>query len=175
MAGSVFYWITLIATALVAVFAAVMVVTRRNPIHSAMFLILNFLSIAVLYLLLNFQFIAIIQVMIYAGAIMMLVIFVIMLLSVEEEEHRRKVRLPVAQIIGMVLVVILFAFLIFGVAVQVLPGREGEFTPEQLVQIGDIKAIAGALFTKFLFPFEVASIILLVGIIGAVILSKKER
>jgi NADH-quinone oxidoreductase subunit J len=175
MIGSIFYWIAFIVTALTAVFAAVMVVTRRNPIHSAMFLILNFLCIAVLYLLLNFQFIAIIQVMIYAGAIMMLVIFVIMLLSVEEEERRRKMPLPVAQIIGMVLVVILLAFLIFGVAVQVLPGQEGEFTPERMAQIGDIKAIAGALFTKFLFPFEVASIILLVGIIGAVILSKKER
>jgi NADH-quinone oxidoreductase subunit J len=154
MAGSIFYWIVLILTSLVAIFAAVMVITRRNPIHSAMFLILNFLCIAVLYLLLNFQFIAIIQVMIYAGAIMMLVIFVIMLL---------------------ILVVILFALLIFGVAVQMLPGEQGEFTPERLAQIGDVKTIAGLLFTKFLFPFEVASIILLVGIIGAVILSKKER
>jgi NADH-quinone oxidoreductase subunit J len=175
MAGSIFYWIVFILTSLVAIFAAVMVITRRNPIHSAMFLILNFLCIAVLYLLLNFQFIAIIQVMIYAGAIMMLVIFVIMLLSVEEDEGKRKIRIPPAQMLGVILVVILFALLIFGVAVQMLPGVQGEFTPERIAQIGDIKAIAGLLFTKFLFPFEVASIILLVGIIGAVILSKKER
>jgi NADH-quinone oxidoreductase subunit J len=175
MAGSIFYWIVLILTSLTAIFAAVMVITRRNPIHSAMFLILNFLCIAVLYLLLNFQFIAIIQVMIYAGAIMMLVIFVIMLLSVEEDERKRKIRVPFAQMLGVLLVFILFALLIFGVAVQMLPGEQGEFTPERIAQIGDIKTIAGLLFTKFLFPFEVASIILLVGIIGAVILSKKER
>jgi NADH-quinone oxidoreductase subunit J len=175
MTGSIFYWITFILTALVAIFAAVMVITRRNPIHSAMFLVLNFLCIAVLYLLLNFQFIAIIQVMIYAGAIMMLVIFVIMLLSVEEEERKRKITVPFAQMLGVVLVFILFAQLIVGVAVRVLPGEQGEFSPERVAQLGDIKTIAGLLFTKFLFPFEVASIILLVGIIGAVILSKKER
>jgi NADH-quinone oxidoreductase subunit J len=175
MAGSIFYWIAFVVTSLAAVFAAVMVVTRRNPIHSAMFLILNFLCIAVLYLLLNFQFIAIIQVMIYAGAIMMLVIFVIMLLSAEEEGRKRKIRVSFAQMLGIVLVFILFALLIFGVAVNVLPGEQGEFTPERVAELGDIKTIAGLLFTKFLFPFEVASIILLVGIIGAVILSKKER
>jgi len=175
MAGSIFYWITFVVTALAAVFAAVMVVARRNPIHSAMFLILNFLCIAVLYLLLNFQFIAIIQVMIYAGAIMMLVIFVIMLLSTEEEGRRRKFPVPFSTMLGVILVFILFALLVFGVAVRVLPGEQGEFTPERIAQLGDIKTIAGLLFTKFLFPFEVASIILLVGIIGAVILSKKER
>jgi NADH-quinone oxidoreductase subunit J len=175
MAGSVFYWIVFIGTALTAIFAAVMVITRRSPIHSAMFLILNFICVAILYLLLNFQFIAIVQVMIYAGAIMMLVIFVIMLLNVEEEEKKRKISASPAQVIGVLLVLILFAQLIYGIGVHFLPGEWGEFTPERLAQIGDIKAVAGLLFTKFLFPFEVASILLLVGIIGAVILSKKER
>jgi NADH-quinone oxidoreductase subunit J len=174
-AGSVFYWIVFIGTALTAMFAAVMVITRRSPIHSAMFLVLNFICIAVLYLLLNSQFIAIVQVMIYAGAIMMLVIFVIMLLNVEEEEKKRKIHLSVAQVIGVVLVLMLCLQLIAGVGVQVMPGKQGTFTPEHLTQIGDIKAVAGLLFTKFLFPFEIASILLLVGIIGAVILSKKER
>ncbi len=173
--GTLFYWIAFIFTALTAIFAAVMVITRRNPIHSAMFLILNFLCIAVLYLLLNSQFIAIIQVMVYAGAIMMLVIFVIMLLSVEEEKRTYKIRLSPAKVIGVLLVVILFAQLIYGVAQKVVPGEWGEFTPERIAQIGEIKAVGGLLFTRYLFPFEVASILLLVGIIGAVILSKKER
>lgn len=173
--GSPFYWIAFVVTALTAIFAAVMVITRRNPIHSAMFLILNFLCIAVLYLLLNSQFIAIIQVMVYAGAIMMLVIFVIMLISVEEEERRGKIRLSPAKVIGVVLVVILFVQLIYGVGVKVLPGEWGEYTPERITQVGDIKAVAGLLFTRFLLPFEIASILLVVGIIGAVILSKKGR
>ena len=175
MEGTVFYWIAFILTALVAIFAAVMVITRSNPIHAALFLILNFLCIAVLYLLLKFQFIAIIQVMIYAGAIMMLVIFVIMLLSVEEEERTNKITASSAHVIGVVLALILLAQLIYGVGVRVLPGEQGEFTPERMAQLGDIKAVAGLLFTRFLFPFEVASILLLVGMIGAVILSKKER
>ncbi|RLB08314.1 MAG: NADH-quinone oxidoreductase subunit J [Deltaproteobacteria bacterium] len=173
--GSLFHWIVFILTALTAIFAAVMVITRRNPIHSALFLVLNFLCIAVLYLLLNSQFIAIIQVMIYAGAIMMLVIFVIMLLSVEEERRTYKVRLSPAKVIGLVVALILFAELVYGIALRVLPGVKGEFTPEKIAQMGDIKAVASLLFTRFLFPFEVASILLLVGIIGAVILSKKER
>ncbi len=175
MDSTVFYWIAFSLTALVAVFAAVMVITRRNPIHAALFLILNFLCIAVLYLLLKFQFIAIIQVMIYAGAIMMLVLFVIMLLSVEEEERTNKITASSAHVIGVVLALILLAQLIYGVGVRVLPGEQGEFTPERMAQLGDIKAVAGLLFTRFLFPFEVASILLLVGMIGAVILSKKER
>lgn len=173
--GSLFYWIVFVVTALTAIFASVMVITRRNPIHSAMFLVLNFLCVAVLYLLLNSQFIAIIQVMIYAGAIMMLVIFVIMLLHVEEEQRTYRIRFSPAKVIGLVLVVILLIQLIYGVTVKVLPGEWGEFTPERIAQLGDIRTVAGLLFTRYLFPFEVASILLLVGIIGAVILSKKER
>jgi NADH-quinone oxidoreductase subunit J len=69
----------------------------------------------------------------------------------------------------------LCAQLIGGAGVQVLPGEQGEFTPERIAQLGDVRTVAGLLFTKFLFPFEIASILLLVGIIGAVILSKKER
>ena len=175
IAGTPFYWIAFIMTALTAIFAAVMMITRRNPIHSAMFLILNFLCVAVLYLLLKSQFIAIIQVMIYAGAIMMLVIFVIMLLSVEEEQRTYRIQLSPSKVIGFVLVAVLFAQLIYGVALKSLPGARGEFTPEMMAQLGDIRAVASLLFTRFLFPFEVASILLLVGIIGAVILSKKER
>jgi NADH-quinone oxidoreductase subunit J len=175
MAGTLFYSIAFILTALMAIFAAVMVITRRNPIGSAMFLILNFVCIAVLYLLLNSQFIAIVQVMIYAGAIMMLVIFVIMLLSVEQEEQRRRISVSLAQVIGVVLVLMLCAQLIGGTGVQVLPGEQGEFTPERIAELGDVRTVAGLLFTRFLFPFEIASILLLVGIIGAVILSKKER
>jgi NADH-quinone oxidoreductase subunit J len=175
MENTVFYWIAFVLTALVAIFAAVMVITRRDPLHSALFLILNFLCIAVLYLLLNSQFIAIIQVMIYAGAIMMLVIFVIMLVNVEEEERRRKISVSLAHVIGVVLVLVLLVQLIARVGIQALPRAQGEFTPERLAQLGDIKTVAGLLFTRFLFPFEVASILLLVGIIGAVILSKKER
>jgi NADH-quinone oxidoreductase subunit J len=174
-AGSIFYWIAFILTSLVALFAAVMVITRRNPIHAAMFLVLNFVCIAILYLLLSFQFIAIIQVMIYAGAIMMLVIFVIMLLNAEEEERRKKIAVSLAQVISVIFVLMLCAQLVVGVGIQALPGEQGEFTPERLAELGDIKTVAALLFTKFLFPFEIASIILLVGIIGAVTLSKKER
>ncbi len=69
----------------------------------------------------------------------------------------------------------LCAQLVVGVGIQNIPGKHGAFTGERLAEVGDVKAVARALFTTYLFPFEIASIILLVGIIGAVILSKKER
>jgi NADH-quinone oxidoreductase subunit J len=175
MVGNLFHWITFFITSIVAIVAAVLVITRRNPIHAAMFLVLNFFSVAVLYLLLNSQFIAILQVMIYAGAIMMLVVFVIMLLSVESEKATYKVKLSLGKVIGIVLAVIVCGSLIGAGALKVLPGEWGAFTPARLSEIGDIKAVAGVLFTRYLFPFEIASILLLVGIVGAVILSKKER
>ena len=174
-AANMLYWGAFIATSVIALFAAVMVITRRNPISAAMYLVLNFVCIAVLYLLLRFQFIAVIQVMIYAGAIMMLVVFVIMLLNVEEEERRHKIAVSLPTVIGVVLALMLCAKLVAGVGIQNIPGRQGAFTAEHLAQIGDVKAVAQALFSTYLFPFEIASIILLVGIIGAVILSKKER
>jgi len=175
MVEQVFYWIAFIMTSVTALCAAVMVITRRNPISAAMFLVLNFVCVAILYLLLRFQFIAIIQVMIYAGAIMMLVVFVIMLLNVEEEERRRKITVSFSAVIAVILVLMLCAQLVVGVGIQNIPGRHGAFTGERLAEVGDVKAVAQALFTTYLFPFEIASIILLVGIIGAVILSKKER
>jgi len=175
MVEQVFYWIAFIMTSMTALFAAVMVITRSNPISAAMFLVLNFVSVAILYLLLRFPFIAVIQVMIYAGAIMMLVVFVIMLLNVEEEERRKKIAVSLAQVISVILVLMLCAQLVVGVGIQKIPGKHGAFTAEQLAEVGDVKAVAQMLFTTYLFPFEIASIILLVGIIGAVILSKKER
>lgn len=175
MTGGLAYWLAFVVAAILALFAAIMVITRRNPIHAAVFLIVNFLAVAILYLLLSFQFIAIIQVLVYAGAIMMLVVFVIMLLSAEDEGKKKKIVIPTATAIGLLLVVILLVQLVAAVAVNSLPGVEGEYSVERLADMGDVKAIAELLFTKYLFPFEVASIILLVGIIGAVILSKKER
>jgi len=173
--GNAVQWVVFVLTSLVAVGASLMVITRRNPIHSAMFLVLNFFCIAVLYLLLNSQFIAVLQIMIYAGAIMMLVVFVIMLLNVEEEAKIRWLKLSPGRLAAVILVVVLCGILLLGLWLKVLPGQWGDVTPERLAEAGEIRTVAGLLFTRYLFPFEVASVLLLVGIIGAVILSKKER
>ncbi|RLA86107.1 MAG: NADH-quinone oxidoreductase subunit J [Deltaproteobacteria bacterium] len=168
-------WIVFILSALFAIFSALMMITRKNPIHSALFLIGNFLSVAVLYILLGRQFIAIAQVMIYAGAIMMLIIFTIMLISVEELKKVSLLKFGAGSVIGLVMTVLLFGFLASSVAVRTLPGLKGGFPLERIQELGPFKVIGGLLMTKYLLPFELASVVLLIGIIGAVILAKKER
>ncbi len=171
----VFQWIVFISTAVLAIICALMVITRRNPIHSALFLIGNFVAVAVLYLLLGRQFIAIAQVMIYAGAIMMLVVFTIMLISVEEARKTPMVRLGAGRLFGIALTVLLLLFIGSSVAVKALPGEKGAFSMERIEEIGAVKTVGGLLMSKYLLPFELASVVLLIGIIGAVILAKKER
>ncbi|NIO04469.1 MAG: NADH-quinone oxidoreductase subunit J, partial [Proteobacteria bacterium] len=83
----IFQWLVFLGTAFVAILASILMVTRKNPIHSALLLILTFLCTAIFFFLLQNPFIAVIQVLVYAGAIMMLIVFVIMLLELEEELH----------------------------------------------------------------------------------------
>lgn len=171
----ILHWLVFIVTALFAIFSALMMITRRNPIHSALFLIANFLSIAVLYILLGRPFIAIAQVVIYAGAVMMLVVFTIMLIRVEETRRIPLLRIGAGGVIGLVMVLLLFGFLAQAAAIKSLPGLKGEPSLEQLHQLNPFKAIGGLLMSKYLLPFELASVVLLIGMIGAVILAKKER
>src|SRR3990172_8785563 len=108
----------LIIRALFVIVSSVLMATRKNPIHSALWMILTFFSMAVIYLLLNAQFIAVAQVMIYAGAIMMLILFVIMLVHMEKgeemepEQHRRSSK---SRIAGVLITLILFVEMLFGV------------------------------------------------------------
>ena len=104
---SAFKWAVFGVSSLLAIIAALMMVTRRNPIHSALWLIVAFFSLAVIYLTLHAQFIAVAQVMVYAGAIMMLIIFVIMLIQLEIESTK-KGRVTGAKVIGAFITVILF-------------------------------------------------------------------
>src|SRR5512136_729455 len=97
--AAIFQWLIFLGAAFASIIASLLVVTRKNPIHSALFLILTFLCVSVLYLLLYSQFIAIIQVVVYAGAIAMLIIFVIMLLDLEEE-LRSGLKLFYSKIVG---------------------------------------------------------------------------
>jgi NADH-quinone oxidoreductase subunit J len=153
-----------------ALCTAVMMVLHRNPVMSAIFLIGNFFCIAALYLLLQAQFLAVIQVVIYTGAIMVLVLFVIMLLNLGDEEKLAE-RFSKRAVVGSVLVV--------GLALElvVLLGfgpPQPPVAPEQAGTVGLISTIGDALFGRFLLPFEITSVLLLAAIVGAVILAKKR-
>jgi NADH-quinone oxidoreductase subunit J len=169
--GTIFQWLVFLGVAFTSIIASFLVITRKNPIHSALFLVLTFLCVAVLYLLLYSQFIAIIQVVVYAGAIVMLIVFVIMLLDLEEE-LRSGLKLLYSKVIGIALAVLFLFGLIYSVAAKSLTGKIGTYTPEKMS--ANVKAVGEVLFTQYLFPFEIVSVLLVAAIVGAVILSKKR-
>jgi len=159
--------------AVFAVVTAILVIVQRNPVASAIFLILTFFSLAGIYLLLHAEFIAAIQVLVYAGAIMVLFLFVIMLLNLEKEKRivtRNRLLKGVGVLLGLALLVQI------GTVFQkvLLEGTKGSFPPEKVASLGNTQVVAQLLFTDFLLPFEITSVLLLVAIIGAIMLAKKE-
>jgi NADH-quinone oxidoreductase subunit J len=174
MIATGFKWLVFVSMAIVAIGSSLMMVTRKNPIHSAVWLIVTFCSVAGLYVLLNATFIAVAQVMVYAGAIMMLVIFVIMLIHLETGPQQAAKR-SFAKVIGAVITILLFlqvsgAFMVYGNV-----GKKGVYSAAALQTMGNTQAVGAVLYGKYVFAFEIASILLLVGIIGAVVLAKKTK
>ncbi len=169
--ATIFQWLIFLGVAFTSIIASLLVITRKNPIHSALLLVLTFLCVAVLYLLLYSQFIAIIQVVVYAGAIAMLIVFVIMLLDLEEE-LRSGLKVLYSKVIGSALAVLFLFGIIYSVTAGSLTGKVGTYSPEKVS--ANVKAVGEVLFTQYLFPFEIVSVLLVAAIIGAVILSKKR-
>ena len=168
---TLFQWLIFLGVAFTSIIASLLVITRKNPIHSALFLVLTFLCAAMLYILLYNPFIAIIQVVIYAGAIAMLIVFVIMLLDLEQE-LRSGLILFYSKVIGGALMVLFLFGMIYSVVAKSPTGRMGSYTPEKAS--ANVKAVGELLFTRYLFPFEIVSVLLVAAIVGAVILSKKR-
>ena len=163
-------------TALFAVFAtilvgsALMVILHRNPVTSALFLVLAFCSLAGLYLLLGAEFVGMVQIIVYAGAIMVLFLFVIMYLNLKhdvEEGLHHAVRRGIGWLIGAVL--LLEGWMMFR-----RPWGLGPVTPADTTAppLGNTAEIGQALYSRYLFPFEVTSILLLVAMVGAVVIAK---
>lgn len=166
-------FILFFAFALVAVVGAVFLILAREPIHSALSLILVMISLAALYLLLGAEFIAAVQIIVYAGAVMVLFVFVIMLLNagVEERTDWSKVAW-----VGMPLAF----FLLLELGHYVAHSRAGSAIGTGTVAGVPLAPFSTAelsklLFTSYLFPFEATSILILIAILGAMILAKKEE
>ena len=155
--------------AAVALISGGLVVFQRHPLRSALWLIVNFFAVAGVYLLAHAEFIAAIQVIVYAGAIMVLFLFVIMLLNLRQPEAD-----PVIPHIGQKLLAVVLAgftalIMIYAYRHASLPGG-----PEIVPGLGNTESIARSLFTDYLLPFEVTSVLLLVAIVGAVVLAKSK-
>jgi NADH-quinone oxidoreductase subunit J len=162
--------ILFLGIAFIAVLSAISMLASRNAVYSALFLVLNFVTIATLYLLLNAAFIAMVQVTVYAGAIMVLFLFVIMLLGAERVETTRSLpwQLPVALLMGAGLVGLMAYMLL-------VPTGLGALTGELDRAFGGPSSIGSILFSQYLIPFEVTSILLLVAMVGAIVITRDER
>jgi NADH-quinone oxidoreductase subunit J len=161
-----------VALALVAIASAIAMLFSRNAVYSALFLILNFGTIASLYLMLGAPFLAMAQVTVYAGAIMVLFLFVIMLLGAEQTQAGGALRWQRPLALGLGVVLMLETGWLF-FAHQ---GQERLPAFESLPQgFGDPGAIGMLLFNQYLLPFEVTSVLLLVAMVGAIVLTKSGK
>jgi len=158
--------------ATVIVLCALMVVISKNPVHSALYMLPLFFHVAGIFVMLDAEFVAAVQILVYAGAILVLFLFVIMLLNVRSEEagERFQMSWPVAVPLAITLAGIFMIALLHTKTM----GVHGKYTVETLKAIGNSQAIGQVLYTDFLFPFEIASVILLVAMVGAIVLATKR-
>jgi len=157
---------------IVAAVTAVIMITRSNPVIAALFLVLNFASLAGLYLTLNAQFIAVTQVIVYAGAIMVLFLFVLMLLRPENEQKFLEAN-PKTKIFAMFIAGVVFVQLVYMIFFA-QPSQNISKNLAKSVEAGTIEAIGRELFTNYVVPFEAAGFLLLAATIGALVLAKKK-
>ncbi len=164
--------------ATLAVGASLAVIGQRNPIYSVLLLIASFAALSGLYILLDAPFAAVTQIIVYAGAIMVLFLFVVMLLNVpredaEEWHHGHPLNKPGARRFGAVLAVVLFGELVW--AVWHITTRQGiALRDTSAGSVSSVAAIGRSIFTDYAFPFEVTSILILAAMVGAVVLARRE-
>lgn len=156
--------------AAVILVSAILMITRRNPVHSVMFMLLLFFHIAGVFVLLNAEFLAAVQLLVYAGAILILYLFVVMLLNVDKESTAARANKfwPWMTVFGILIAV----EIVFLVSRGSFPADTGQ--PMRLGNMG-IRELGVVLYQQYLVPFEVASVILLVGLVGAVMLAQKRE
>ena len=171
--------ISFFVLAVASVASAIGVISFRNAVHSALSLILTLLFLALFYLQLGAMFIAIVQILIYAGAIMVLFLFVVTMLASEARDNEQPDRIPwqrgVAAALGFILVGTLSYLLITGASLDNAAKTSGANGLSQAVaRYGDTQAFGLALFHGFAFPFEVTSLLIVVAILGAMVLGRKS-
>ena len=167
--------------AAVLVFAAVSVITSRNPVHAALFLVLAFFTASAIWLLLRAEFLAMILVVVYVGAVAVLFLFVVMMLDIDFAELRSGFMryLPIGALIGFVLLaelVLVFGHWVIAPGVSAL-GVAPAVPPAatQVVSLTNTRALGNLIYTRYLFAFQTAGVILLVAMIGAIVLTLRAR
>ncbi|MGP1500687.1 NADH-quinone oxidoreductase subunit J family protein [Bergeyella cardium] len=152
----------------VALCSAVYFVFAKNPLYSLLSLIVTFFSIAGLYVLLNAQFLGIVQIMVYAGAIMVLFLYILMMLNLNNQDESRKK--SINKFIGIIASGILF----IGMLGAYRGLKTGAVAQDVDYSVGLTKNLGGLLFNEYVLPFELASILILAGIVGSVLIGKRD-
>jgi NADH-quinone oxidoreductase subunit J len=163
-----------------ALISGLCVVFQRSPVYSALFLIHTFLSIAGLYLLLGAEFIAVVQVILYAGAVMMLFLYVIMLMNVDREKCEYAAGERMRRSINITGILVMVSVIGLGISTTLFYrgsqlGPKGGYVPQIAEKIGNTKAVAYLLFTDYILPFEITSVLLLAAMVGVVYLARRIR
>lgn len=166
MGNSIIFFIL----AAIAIAAAVGMLTSRNAVHSALFLVLNFATIAVFYIILNAPFIGMVQITVYAGAIMVLFLFVIMLLGAERMARTRQFdwQAPMAVVMALILIVEAVYVIFFRDGASVVLAQSA---PDFAAPV----AIGTIFFQEYFLPFQITGVLLLVAMIGAIVITKQEK
>ncbi len=165
-----------VVASLAAIVSAVGVVMARNPVHSALMLVGTLFSVAVLFVLQEAHFLAAVQVIVYAGAIVVLFLFVIMLLGVDREEVLDD-PLPVQRAVAIAIgIVVGLAGLVVLVVGDVVTGQDAARGPALAGEGGgNVERLARSLFTDFLWPFEITAVLLVIAVVGAIVLVRERR
>lgn len=155
--------------AFLTIFSAIMTVSSKNPVHSVLYLILTFFTLSAHYILLNAQFLAAVNIIVYAGAIMVLFLFVIMFLNLKEEaeEFKKPIITGTAIVLGTT----------FGVMVWLLLKNNPSYKIDRYTydsQVGMVEKLGKVLYSEYLLPFELVSVLFLIAMVGAVMLGKRE-
>ncbi len=164
-------WAVFILFALAALAGSAGVVVARRPVHAALFLVLTLFCMAVFFVMQNADFLAAVQVIVYAGAVVVLFLFVIMLLGVESEdllEEPLPAQRPLAVVVGLAMIA---GLLLVAGALQ--PTGATAQRGEAVTQFSNVENVARSLFTNFLWPFEITSILLVIAVVGAIVLARR--
>ncbi len=163
--------------ALVLLFAAFKVITARNPVHAALYLVLAFFQAAAVWILLKAEFLAITLVLVYVGAVMVLFLFVVMMLDVNMDGVRKNFwkHFPLAATVGTLIALEMAAVLIGGFRPSQEPKAALAVAGQAVEQFSNTKELGKVLYSEYLYPLEIAAVILLVAIIAAIALTLRER
>lgn len=162
--------------ALVLLFAAFRVITARNPVHAALYLVLAFFQASAIWILLKAEFLAITLVLVYVGAVMVLFLFVVMMLDVNMDGVRKGFwkHFPLAASVGALIALEMAAVLMGGFRISEEP-KAAALTGQAAAQYSNTKELGKVLYSEYLYPLEIAAVILLVAIIAAIALTLRER